>query len=123
MLPGQPSQTLLVPTVARAAHQVLDVPLILNDPIAVGLVPEVSREAILEAVEEHRAAPAILFRSLFTLRSRFAEDRLAAAVARGVRQYVMLGAGLETFPWRQPDFAHDLHVFFSDHPSTLTWAR
>ncbi len=123
MLPGQPSQTLLVPAVARAAHQLLDAPLILNDPLAIGLVPEASREAILGAVDDHRATAAMLCRSLFTLRSRFVEDQLETAAVRGVRQYIMLGAGLETFPWRQPDFARDMKIFFCDHPSTLAWAQ
>ena len=49
-------------------------------------------------------------RSLFVLRSRFAEDRLAKAATRGVRQYLMVGAGLDTFPWRQPEYARDMRV-------------
>jgi len=62
-------------------------------------------------------------RAMFTLRNRFAEDRLALAAARNVRQYVMLGAGLETFPWRQPEFARDMRIFFSDYPATLSWTK
>jgi len=123
MLPGQPSRTLLVPAVRRAAHQLLDTPLIFNDPIAVGLVPEASEYAIRNALEDHRRSEAMLVRSLFALRSRFAEDRLAAAAARGVRQYVILGAGLDTFPWRQPDFARGLRIFAADHVATLAWTQ
>jgi len=123
MLSGQPSRTMLRPAVARAAHQLFDRPLILNDPVAVGLVPEASEQAILAAVEDHRAPAALQHRAMFTLRSRFTEDRLASAAARGVRQYVMLGAGLETFPWRQPEFARDMRIFFSDHPATLSWTK
>jgi methyltransferase (TIGR00027 family) len=123
MLPGQPSRTLLVPAVRRAAHQLLDTPLIFNDPIAVGLVPEASEHAIRNALEDHRRSEAMLVRSLFALRSRFAEDRLAAAAARGVRQYVILGAGLDTFPWRQPDFARGLRIFAADHVATLAWTQ
>jgi methyltransferase (TIGR00027 family) len=58
-------------------------------------------------------------RSMFALRSRFTEDRLAQAAARGIRQYVMFGAGLDTFPWRQPDFARDMQIFAVDHPASL----
>jgi methyltransferase (TIGR00027 family) len=123
MLPGQPSRTLLVPAVRRAAHQLLDTPLIFNDPIAVGLVPEASEHAIRYALEDHRRSEAMLVRSLFALRCRFAEDRLAAAAARGVRQYVILGAGLDTFPWRQPDFARGLRIFAADHVATLAWTQ
>ncbi len=62
---------------------------------------------------------ASLMRSMFAVRSRFTEDRLARAAARGVRQYVMFGAGLDTFPWRQPDFAKDMQIFAVDHPASL----
>lgn len=55
------------------------------------------------------------------VRSRFVEDRLADAAVRKVKRYVMLGAGLETFPWRQPAFACDMQLFFLDHPATLAW--
>src|SRR5262249_51643480 len=79
MLPGQPSRT-LVPAIARAAHQLFDAPLILHDPLAVGLVPETSRQTLLATAGEHRTEAARLCRSLFAVRSRFAEDRLAAAV-------------------------------------------
>jgi methyltransferase (TIGR00027 family) len=58
-------------------------------------------------------------RSMFALRSRFTEDRLAEAAARGIRQYVMFGAGLDTFPWRQPGFAKDMQIFAVDHPASL----
>jgi methyltransferase (TIGR00027 family) len=121
MLSGQTSRTMLRPAVMRAAHQLFDEPLILNDPIAVGLVPETSEQAILAAAEDQRAPAALRHRAMFALRSRFTENRLASAAARNVRQYVILGAGLETFPWRQPEFARDMRIFFSDHPATLSW--
>ena len=57
------------------------------------------------------------------LRSRFAEDRTGeAAVSRGVRQYVIAAAGLDTFPWRQPDWARDVRIYFADMPESLEWA-
>src|SRR5262249_22024613 len=57
-------------------------------------------------------------RSHVVLRSRVAEDRLADAVARGVRQYVVLGAGFDTFAYRQPDWASGLRIFEVDHPES-----
>ena len=117
MLPGRPSQTMLRTAALRAAHQLLDKPLILHDPIAVGLVPESSERAVLATLDEHRNQVAL--RLFFALRSRFAEDRLAEAAARGVRQYVIVGAGLDTFPWRQPDYARNMKIFAVDHVSTL----
>jgi methyltransferase (TIGR00027 family) len=123
MLPGQPSRTLLGPAVRRAAHQLLDKPRIFDDPIAVGLVAEASEPAILAALDDHRSQDATLFRSLFALRSRFAEDRLAEAAARGVVQYVIVGAGLDTFPWRQPEYAQSMRIFAADHVTTLAWTQ
>ena len=114
MLPGQPSRTLLPPAIRRAAHQLLDSPLIFDDPVAVGLVPEAEAESIRADLSSHETMDSILLRSLFVLRSRFAEDRLGAAAARGVRQYVTVGAGLETFPWRQPPFAKEMRIFMAD---------
>jgi len=54
-------------------------------------------------------------------RSRYAEDELARAVAHGVRQYVVLGAGLDTFAYRNPH--PGLRVFEVDHPATQAWKR
>jgi methyltransferase (TIGR00027 family) len=54
-------------------------------------------------------------------RSRFAEDELAHAVAHGVKQYVVLGAGLDTFAYRNPH--PGLRVFEVDHPATQAWKR
>src|ERR1700749_3351837 len=121
MLSGQASQSMVRTAMRRAAHQLLDEPRILEDPIAVGLVPEASEQAILDGTEEHRAPLATLFSSLFAFRNRFAEDRLADAAARGVHQYVIVGAGLDTFPWRQPPFASALQIFYVDHPASLAW--
>jgi methyltransferase (TIGR00027 family) len=119
MLPGQPSQTMIRTAIRRAAHQLLDSPRIFEDPLAAGLIPETSERAILDAADDHLSPLPTLFRSMFALRSRFSEDRLAEAAARGVCQYVILGAGLDTFPWRQPDFALRLRIFYVDHPSSL----
>ncbi len=123
MLAGRPSRTLLGPAVRRAAHQLLDAPLVFSDPVAVGLIPEADAETIRAQLADHQTAESILLRSLFVLRSRFAEDRLAEAASRGVRQYVIFGAGLETFPWRQPEYARKLKIFVADHMSSLIWSQ
>jgi methyltransferase (TIGR00027 family) len=122
MFPGQPSQSMVRTAMRRAIHQLLDQPHIFEDPVAVGLVPEASEYAILEAVDEHRAPLQTMLRACFAFRNRFAEDRLADAAARGVRQYVVIGAGLDTFAWRQPAFARDMQIFYVDHPCSLAWA-
>lgn len=67
--------------------------------------------------------PACAGRAGFVLRSRFAEDELAVAVRRGVRQCVILGAGLDRFAYRQPPLFHDVRLFEVDHPATQAWKR
>jgi methyltransferase (TIGR00027 family) len=119
MIAGQPSQTMLQTAVLRAAHQLLDKPRIFDDPIAVDLFPEASREAILRDEPKYRAPTLSVRRAGVVLRSRFAEDRLAGAAARGVRQYVIAAAGLDTFPWRQPGFAREMQIFVTDLPESL----
>ncbi len=65
--------------------------------------------------------PSRSLRAFLVARSRFAEDHLAQAVARGVKQYVVLGAGLDTFAYRNP-FSH-VQVFEVDFPATQAWKR
>jgi methyltransferase (TIGR00027 family) len=123
MLPGQPSQTLLNSAIRRGQHQLLDWPLILNDPVVLTLVPEAKQpDALVEMGDPSTPLPTLL-RALMAMRGRFAEDRLAQAVARGVAQYVIIGAGLDTFPWRQPKFAAGLRIFALDHPLSLAWVQ
>jgi methyltransferase (TIGR00027 family) len=119
MLPGQASQTLLITSIMRARHQIFDSPLILDDPVVLKLVPEARDPSVLSDFGDSRQPKATLPRTLLAVRSRFTEDRLAQAAARGVRQYVIFGAGLDTFPWRQPDFAKDMQIFAVDHPASL----
>jgi methyltransferase (TIGR00027 family) len=119
MPPGQPSRTMLRTASLRAAHQLLDWPPVFADPVAVGLVPEAVAKPLLETLGTDQVA----LRALLAVRSRFAEDRLASAAARGVAQYVIVGAGLDTFPWRQPPYAARMRVFLADHPDTLGWTQ
>jgi methyltransferase (TIGR00027 family) len=118
------SSTMILTAVQRAAHQVLDdEPRILDDPVAVGLAEGCSREEILAAARDYRTPIVALMRAAFVLRSRFAEDCLRSAVGGGIRQYVILGAGLDTFAYRQPDWARQLAIFEVDHPSSQEYKR
>ena len=115
---GRPSRTAQRVAVRRAAHQLLDRPLVLADPFAMQIIgPDAA--AATEAKADGRVSGS--FRAFMAVRSRYSEDELAAAVARGVRQYVVLGAGLDTFAWRNP-YA-DVHVFEVDYPATQHWKR
>jgi len=113
------SRTMLGAAIFRAVHQVLDRdPRILDDPLAVGLVEGSSPEEILAAPPGSLFRPPTWFRSIFVLRSRYAEDSLHEAVANGIVQYVLLGAGMDTFAYRQPSWAAKLRIFEVDHPES-----
>jgi len=111
------SKTALGVAVRRAAHQLMENPRILEDPIAVPLVgtghPRHMERAMHPVGRD--------FRAFMAVRSRYTEDRLAAAVERGVRQYVILGAGLDTFAYRNP--FPSLRVFEADFPATQEMKR
>lgn len=63
------------------------------------------------------------FRASIIARARFVEDLVAEQVARGTSQYVLLGAGLDTFVQRKPDLASGIQVFEIDQPATQEWKR
>ncbi|HEX3282959.1 MAG TPA: class I SAM-dependent methyltransferase [Pyrinomonadaceae bacterium] len=63
------------------------------------------------------------FRASIVARARFIEDLVAEQAARGVEQYVILGAGLDTFAQRRPDLATRLLVFEIDPPGPQAWKR
>jgi methyltransferase (TIGR00027 family) len=114
---GKASKTALGVAIRRAAHQLMDAPPVLDDPIAVRLIGEGYRGKMGRA--SHRVGRDA--RAFMAARSRYAEDRLAEAVERGVRQYVVLGAGLDTFAYRNPHGG--LRVFEVDLPATQEWKR
>jgi methyltransferase (TIGR00027 family) len=114
---GHASKTALRVAIRRAAHHLIDRPRILDDPIAVRLIGSGFARDMERA--QHRVARD--FRAFMAVRSRCVEDRLAEAVAQGVRQYVVLGAGLDTFAYRNP--YHELHVFEVDFPATQAWKQ
>lgn len=118
------SHTALATAYLRAAHQLLDAePRILDDPMAVRVLGSTAALRIHSAAERYRTAGSKALRSHVVLRSRFAEDRLDAAVRRGVTQYVVLGAGFDTFALRQPEWAGVLQIIEVDHPGTQTLKR
>ena len=99
-------------------------PRILDDPISPRLVdPEGPAYKTLSEFLERLPTANRLRLTHYLLRSRYAEDCLAEAFSRGLRQYVILGAGLDTFAYRQPDWASDLRIFEIDHPATQQWKR
>ncbi len=122
MLAERPSRTAYRVALRRAAHQVFDAPVVFHDPFALRIL----------GLSEDRLGPTDLrapnrpssqsLRAFLVARSLFAEEALAHAIAhRDVSQYVLLGAGLDTFVLRN---AHaGLRVYEVDHPATQAWKQ
>ncbi len=115
-----PSQTALTAAAARAAHPLVDrAPFIFVDPLAEALLGEQADE-LLDYHRRHGGHPVLSgARTQVTCRSRYTEDRLAATAPA---QYVILGAGLDSFGYRAPA-AGTVRTFEVDHPATQEWKR
>ncbi|MBV1701506.1 MAG: class I SAM-dependent methyltransferase [Hyphomicrobiales bacterium] len=120
---GQTSRTALRVAALRAVHAMLDEPIVLSDPIALPILGSQLAAELTADPFQHNDPISRGLRASVVVRSRFAEDELARAVAAGVRQYVILGAGLDTFAYRNPHVGSALRVFEVDHPSTQAWKR
>ncbi|WP_330252628.1 class I SAM-dependent methyltransferase [Nocardia sp. NBC_00565] len=123
---GQPSRTALATAYARAYHQIASEPRIFTDPLAIriaGVTPDELADLHTAIIQEHDTDGALRRRRRMFLaaRARFAEETIADAVAAGTRQVVVLGAGLDTFAYRNP--YPDVRVFEVDHPDTQAWKR
>jgi methyltransferase (TIGR00027 family) len=116
---GEPSRTARAAAFHRAAHQVLEHGRIFADPLALRILGE-DADNIARVAERHPSGRRM--RIFIAARTRFAEDALAAAFERGVRQLVVLGAGLDTYAYRGM-LRDRLHVFEVDHPATQAWKR
>ena len=120
---GQLSFTALTAAAARAAHLIVDQePWIFADGLAAQLLGEQAEE-LISYHKLHGTHPVLAgARVQVTCRSRYTEDALSRAVSRGVGQYVILGAGLDSFAYRA-GLAGRVRVFEVDHPATQDWKR
>jgi methyltransferase (TIGR00027 family) len=116
---GMPSRTAWVAAAHRAAHQVLEQGRIFADPLALRILGE-DAQTIARWAEERPSGRRM--RIFIAARTRFAEDALAAAVERGVRQVVVLGAGLDTYAYRSTS-GDRIPIFEVDHLATQAWKR
>jgi methyltransferase (TIGR00027 family) len=118
-----PSRSAITTAAHRAAHLLIDDdPKIFADPFArafAGYADDAEMLAALSA--EFQELPRM--RTVFAVRSRYAEDELAKSIANGVDQYIILGAGLDSFAYRRPDLMASLDVFEVDHPASQSWKR
>lgn len=134
MNPSQASRTALATSLMRAIHSRSDPAPVLDDPWGDRLVPETVRAAFRErARAKFDSAPhgdaldaALRANAGYAeviLRSRYTEDALQASVAKGVGQYVIVGAGFDSFVCRRPAWAEGLTVYEVDHPATQQLKR
>ena len=123
MFEDKASVTAQSAAIHRAAHQLLDRPAVFSDPLALRIIGREAECALRRGESSPILRGAAGLRAYLAVRSRFTEDCLAEAITRGIGQYVLLGAGLDTFAYRGAyDPAH-LRIFEIDHPATQEWKR
>lgn len=128
MREGQRSRTAEAAAAVRAGHLLYDDPVIFADPFAIRLTSVVWRligsSRILHWLVARKLLAALLpVRGEILGRSRYAEDQLEKAVAAGVDQYVMIGAGLDSFALRRRDLLTTVNVYELDHPASQASKR
>ena len=124
MIAAEPSQTAHKVALRRAAHQLLDRPPVLTDPLAIPILGAETAAALrADPARFETSRVSSYLRAFMAARARFAEDQLAHLRAHGLRQYVVLGAGLDTSAYRDPTPALSLQVWEVDHPATQAWKR
>jgi methyltransferase (TIGR00027 family) len=116
---GTPSITAMRVAMRRAAHQIYDRPLVLDDPYALLLLGTERCDKLRSDPATQSEPIAVAMRAFMAVRARFAEDHLAEAVRAGATQFCILGAGLDTFAHRNP--FPGLRVFEVDFPATQAW--
>jgi methyltransferase (TIGR00027 family) len=117
---GRPSQTARGAAAFRAIHQTLEDGAIFKDPLASRILDEQTPVSLNEIAADEALRPMRLF---IAARSRFSEDTMANCVAEGMRQVVVLGAGLDTFALRNPFATLGVLVFEVDYAATQVWKR
>jgi methyltransferase (TIGR00027 family) len=113
------SQTALATAYLRASHQIIDFgPKVLVDPIALTILGPDAEERIRGSKDKYLSPEVKALRAHVVLRSRYTEDRLESSIERGICQYILVGAGFDTFAFRQPLWASGLRIIEVDHPDT-----
>jgi methyltransferase (TIGR00027 family) len=143
MLEDQVSHTALFTAFSRGYHCAHDHPRIFTDPLAFSLLSPEERtrieELLLEVLREANPLAAATFAdvqsalgwmmqsgaaaSILLSRAKYAEECLEKSLESGVCQYVMLGAGLDSFAYRRPELVEKLNLFEIDHPATQAHKR
>jgi len=116
-----PKPSALMVATQRAAHQLIDRPLVLDDPVALTILGASEAQALRANIERFRHPMSVGMRSSVVVRSRLADDVWADAAGRGVAQCVILGAGLDTTAYRNTDAP--ARIFEVDLPATQNWKQ
>jgi methyltransferase (TIGR00027 family) len=120
---GKASRSAMGSGLLRAEHVRADPPPWIFDDTLAGRLLDAAEVAELEApMAGWPSAVRQAFRVSHAVRARLAEDVAASGLATGRRDYVLLGAGLDTFAWRHP-LAREFAVWEIDHPDTQAWKR
>lgn len=118
----EPSRTAMAVALQRAAHQTIDEPKVFDDALAVRIIGEKNQSVLRAFIDQSDNDPVIASsRAFLVARSRYTEDRIADAIRRGVKQCLILGAGLDTFGYRCQ--APGVKIIEVDHPATQSWKR
>lgn len=117
-----PKPSALRVAILRAAHQLLDTPIVFEDPFALRILGAAAEDSLRSDPARYNTPRFKGLRASLVVRSRLAEEEWARSKTRGVRQYVILGAGLDTFAYRNPD-QDGGHIFEVDLPATQQWKR
>src|SRR4051812_23576952 len=121
MATGAPDSTAVRVALWRALHVEIDPPPhVLEDTIGLRLAAPDEGWRRRPDMEPQGTR---LFRASIVARARFIEDLVVEQAGRGVGQYVMLGAGLDTFAQRRPEIASRLRLFEVDQPGAQAWKR
>lgn len=123
MKKNQRSRTAEGAAALRASHTLHDAVPVFSDPIAIKLTTRrwarIVGQRWLNALVTRFVYRGLLpVKASIVVRSRYAEDALEAALARGVSQYVIVGAGLDSFALRRPQLSEQLKIFEVDHPAS-----
>lgn len=121
--PRPPSRTALLTAAARTLHRAGPPPHILDDVLAQPLAGADGRALMARLRAELSPESWLSFSRWVAVRARVPEDLVEQALAAGTRQYVILGAGLDTFAYRRRDLLARLRVIEVDHPASQTWKR
>jgi methyltransferase (TIGR00027 family) len=117
-----PKQSALMVALIRAAHQLLDAPIVFPDPIALKILGKSEEQSLREDPAKYNSSTYKSLRASLVIRSRLASDIWADATSLGVTQYVILGAGLDTSAYRSTA-DHNVRIFEVDLPATQAWKR